>query len=314
MTKFNSSRWQRSRTFAQGVLNGIVGDYLHKQGNSLAIDMNFYHKGQILPLDPCSIGRYHQHCSPKLCIFVHGLTNTESIWQLPDANNRDYGDLLSQDLGYTPFYLRYNTGLAIADNGRQFSSFLDRLISNFPGQVDDITLIGFSMGGLVVRAACADQQAHSRQWQNKVKRCIYIGSPLQGAPLEKLGAMSTQIARLIPRDYMHAFADILDARSTGIKNLRHGQIEVPESLPALLEEAQHYAISGGVGDGKVAWVNALLGDGLVREPSARGQHKASTKSLAIPEAHHKAFPGLHHLALAHDLGVYQQLRQWCHDE
>src|SRR5690606_15497389 len=95
---------------------------------------------------------------PKLCILVHGLMSTESIWRLPnresDERHATYGTRLTRDHGVTTLTLRYNTGRHISTNGRELALLLDRLLRVWPVRVREINLIGHSMGGLVVRSAC----------------------------------------------------------------------------------------------------------------------------------------------------------------
>ena len=66
------------------VLNGLFGDALADQGSSLATPMTLRAGGTELPLErkaladalaeaPLDVGR-------RLCILVHGLMSTESVW------------------------------------------------------------------------------------------------------------------------------------------------------------------------------------------------------------------------------------------
>src|SRR4051812_33578767 len=100
------------------VLNGAIGDYLVRTGNGLATEMGFVaHVGDPAPLvlERASLGQTLGGAAPptgKIALLVHGLMVSESIWATPGAP--DFGARLAADLGYTPLYVRYNTGLAIA--------------------------------------------------------------------------------------------------------------------------------------------------------------------------------------------------------
>src|SRR5437763_6717116 len=83
-------------SLALGALNGAVGDRLAASGNPLALDMTLRGEGR----------------SPHIAVFVHGLCETDDAWAL--FGDRPYGARLEEDLGYTPLYLRYNTGLHIS--------------------------------------------------------------------------------------------------------------------------------------------------------------------------------------------------------
>src|SRR5678815_4765056 len=85
------------------ILNGAVGDYLARTKNGLATEMSFIDRGHTLAK------------GPRIVVLVHGLMCTETVWDLESGG--DYGVFLARDLGFTPFYVRYNSGLSIADNG-----------------------------------------------------------------------------------------------------------------------------------------------------------------------------------------------------
>jgi triacylglycerol esterase/lipase EstA (alpha/beta hydrolase family) len=58
--------------------------------------------------------------------------------------------------GFTPVYLRYNTGLHISHNGQTLAELLNRLHVLWPAAAEEplkeTVLVGHSMGGLVARA------------------------------------------------------------------------------------------------------------------------------------------------------------------
>ena len=62
-------------------------------------------------------------------VFVHGWCLTERSWWRPprEGDTRSYGQRLAEDLGFTPIYLRYNTGLHISQNGQMLAGMLERL-------------------------------------------------------------------------------------------------------------------------------------------------------------------------------------------
>ena len=57
-----------------------------------------------------------------------------------------------------------NTGLPIAENGVAMAALLDRLVTAWPTDVRRIALVGHSMGGLVMRAACAVNTDSESPW------------------------------------------------------------------------------------------------------------------------------------------------------
>src|SRR5690349_6664869 len=109
---------------AISVLNGAVGDYLARTGNGLAIPMSLVDRDT--PGEPTG----------KLVVLVHGLMCTETIWDFPEGG--DYGAWLARDLGYTPLYVRYNSGLPIAENGAALSHLLQTLAGSWPLPIEEL--------------------------------------------------------------------------------------------------------------------------------------------------------------------------------
>ena len=91
--------------------------------------------------------------------------------------------------------------------------------------VEEIALVGHSMGGLVVRSACHYGAEQQHGWPDTIRHVVCLGSPHLGADLEKgVNAASWVLARL---PETRAVSSFLNARSSGTKDLRYG---------ALLEE------------------------------------------------------------------------------
>jgi triacylglycerol lipase len=299
------------------ALNGMFGDYLLRRGNGLAIGMSFYVDNQPLQLSAQAISSAYPQAGSKICVFVHGLACSETIWNWREVKDHagkkaavevSYGSLLQAELGYTPFYLRYNSGLPIAKNGTDLSTLLTTLLAYYPCAVDEIVLIGHSMGGLVLRAASQHTNAEPQSWLEKVTRVFYLGTPHTGADLERLVHATARTLHGVPNPITHLIGDILDARSQGVKDLRRGALLADDKLSsaAWLPTTQHYFLMGTITDDPAHPVSRLLGDALVRVP------RESAAINAMDEASHsRVFAGVHHLALAHDREVYAQIKAWC---
>lgn len=297
------------------VLNGLVGNYLSRKSNGLATDMSFYHRGSALRIERAALSAAYPHATPRLVVLVHGWTNTESIWQLPDGT--DYGARLERDLGWTAAYLRYNTGLAIADNGARFAELLEALVTAYPVALEELLLIGFSMGGLVIRSACHAAVTTHSSWLSRVHRIIYIGTPHLGATSERLGKLTSEVLRRIPNAYTRLIADIADLRSDGVQDLAHARVRHEDRALAqspwdlrdarnpipLLPNIEHHLIAGSFfSDSRLAF---LFGDWVVSVASAT--YRGLAEEILPPERVH-VFPGLSHVALAHSPAVYDQIK------
>jgi len=236
-----------------------------------------------------------------------------------------YGSLLQTELGYTPFYLRYNTGLPIADNGKRLAALLDELALAYPVPIEEIVLIGHSMGGLVIRSACEVGAGNEDRWVEKVKRVFYLGTPHEGADLEKLVHVAAATLRAVPNPVTKLIGDVLNLRSRGVKDLRHGLPPTVETNQATmpppsrarrraipwLAHAQHYVVAGTLTEDPQHVVSLLLGDALVKPPRSGGRAKSNTRGELLPNENIKIFPKVHHMGLAHDPAVYRQIKQWC---
>jgi hypothetical protein len=139
---------------AVGALNGMWGDRLHRDGSALETPMAVRVRGRDVALDEGSLRRTFPQATPRLAVFIHGLCETEDAWRLRAARSVPYGERLRSELGYTPIYLRYNSGRHISHNGRALAALLDELCAHWPVEVSEVALIGHSMGGLVAGGAC----------------------------------------------------------------------------------------------------------------------------------------------------------------
>jgi triacylglycerol lipase len=289
------------------VLNAVVGDYLERRGNDLAIRMTLAHAGAPLPCQREALARAYPAATPRLAVFVHGLAMDESCWNYRGEPTRSYGALLAADLGYTPVHVRYNTGLALAENGRLLDELLEALRAAFPVEPRQIVLVGHSMGGLVIRRAChAPGSGGRRSWLRRVRHAFYLGSPHLGAPLEKLGGAVTAVLKAIGIAHTDLVADVIDLRSQGIKDLGRGLTPAGGGELALLARGvAHHFLVGGLGATETHIATVLLGDAMVRVASAAARFPAGA---AVPGRDVRFFPGVGHFALARHPEVYDWIR------
>ncbi|MBF0238100.1 MAG: alpha/beta fold hydrolase [SAR324 cluster bacterium] len=326
------SGWnQFRRWFGKGVswsisaLNGLIGDYMHEQKNELTVTMGFYLHHQHIPMTGESLDNYSEAPSSRICVLIHGLSCNEDPWQFSDGSGDDYAKLLQRDSGYTPFYLRYNSGLHISHNGENLSALLDQLHRNYPVDLEEIVLIGHSMGGLVARSACHYGCEKQQEWTQKIKKILVLGSPHQGAPLEQVVNVTTHILDAIPTVYSRLASDFFKIRSAGIKDLRFGYIthedwdgHHPDTLlkntktkPHLPENIELYVIYGVIHETREHLINEWFGDGMVLKRSAQGRSSNKEHCLSIPEERIHGFPGKGHLTLMNSREVYEVIHQWC---
>jgi triacylglycerol lipase len=308
---------------AIGVLNGVIGDYLKRKDNSLAIPMQVICRGQPIDITSDAIAASYPRATPRLALLVHGLMSTERAWEFPGGET--YGSWLARDLGYTPLYLRYNTGLHISENGEALDLLLEQLVNVYPIQLEEIVLVGHSMGGLVLRSATRSASDHQRRWLDLTRRAFYLGTPHLGVPSERLGNLVTWSLKVVGNPVTKLVGEILDLRSSGVKDLRYGNLrrEDWEGVDAdallqnrrhpvpLLPQIDHYLIAGAVSADP--YISLLFGDAIVPLRSATGRAKPADRSPPFPQQRVRVMPPITHPRLARDSKVYEQIRAWCRE-
>ncbi len=292
-------RWQ---DHASAIASGLLGDWLQARENPLAMPMQVRHQGRALDTARPEL----PDASGTLVLLIHGLTELESVWTYRDEPANGYGPELASALDATPLALRYNTGLPIHRNGELLADELETLLAHWPVPVEKLILVGHSMGGLLIRAACHHGRQSGHQWCRSVGSCVYIGSPHDGSWLARGAHWAADRLTAMPRDYLRVAGEFIDLRSAGIRNLSRGEVAPPDvEEPPLLPGADHYVVSGLLARNQAHPVNALFGDALVHEGSARGDERSGWVLAGIAN-----FPGIHHIRLAHEPRVARQLREW----
>ncbi|MGD0671856.1 MAG: alpha/beta fold hydrolase [Candidatus Binatus sp.] len=309
------------------ALNGFMGDHLERSGNALRTRMEFRHEGRTLALDAETLRRTYPGAGRKLAVFVHGLSCNEQSWRFfaeETYGDREttYGSLLEQDRGYTPLYLRYNSGLHVSENGALLAETMEELVNAWPVAVDEIVLVGHSMGGLVARSACHQGKQRRNGWIGSVRHIFCLGTPHLGAPLEKLSNLMGWALNV--SDLTRPIANIVNGRSDGIKDLRFGYLVEEDwrgrDANALLEDnrhdipfldsAAHYFVAATVTQSPIEPLGFILGDMLVRFPSAVGRGVQPARHVSFRAANKSHLGMTTHLRLLNHPAVYDQIRFW----
>ncbi|RKH47702.1 esterase/lipase family protein [Corallococcus sicarius] len=298
------------------ALNGVLGDALHEGGNALAIPMTFRINGRPLRLEPGALRDALPGATGKLLVLVHGSSMNDLQWS---RLGHDHGAALARDLGYTPVYLHYNSGLRVSHNGRAFSELLEQLVAAWPVPIEELTLLGHSMGGLVSRSACLAAEAGGQLWRHKLRRLVCLGTPHHGSPLERAGSWVDVLLGISP--YSAPLARLGQIRGAGVTDLRFGNVldehwEGRERFGWGGDARRQLALPEGVDCYAVAATSAqalserLPGDGLVPVDSALGRHLQGELTLRFPEANQRIILRANHLDLLNHPEVYAALRTW----
>lgn len=313
---------------AESALNAVAGDFLEARDNGLSIKLSLRVDGHDLEPTRDLLQAHYPQATNKVCVFVHGLGCSDSIWRAHDEHSgeaRSFGRDLALELGFTPLYVRYNTGLHISQNGRALAQLIETVAENYPVPIAQLALVGHSMGGLVSRSAAHYARALSLHWCSKLSHVLCLGSPHFGAPLERASNVLASVLGFFDTAGTQVPAKLLNARSAGIKDLRFGSVldeDWRDGDPdAFFKDTSHHApFIDGVAYGYIAAhlrapgtgpVGELLGDLLVQLPSASGVHRDQTRHLPFHMGH--VLEGVNHIALTTHPAVYPQLVRFLKD-
>ncbi|MSQ83583.1 MAG: hypothetical protein EXR77_11955 [Myxococcales bacterium] len=282
-----------------GVLTGAVGDYLARSGNALAMPMTLAQDGEPLEATPEALRAAYAQPASRLVLLVHGLMATELAFAFGQVQSHtDYGTQL-EARGWSALRVRYNSGLAVAPNALELAQLLEQVVQAWPVQVTEIALIGHSMGGLVVRGACAVATETKLTWPTLVRHVACLGTPHCGAPLERGGRWAVEVLQQLPDPVANLLGQWAQARSEGIQQL------AAAATTFWLADARHLLLASSLaGETPLA---PLVGDGMVSLTSALAQGEGLPEA---PNVDRKVLQGLHHATLAFAPQVGEVLVQW----
>jgi pimeloyl-ACP methyl ester carboxylesterase len=304
---------------AVAAVNGVVGDRLRDVAPDLTFDMGVRVEGRDVALDEREIAAAFPEATDTLVVFVHGLSEDEASWERAQRPRREqvgvdqasvpheersYGDCLKAQ-GWTPVYVRANTGLPIAENGSALAELMNRLVRGWPLDVRRIAFVGHSMGGLVVRGACAVPMTSDSPWTDRVSDVVCLGTPHLGAPLERAVDHGVRVLGVLPESA--PFARILEHRSVGILDLRHGLARDVQNLP----NARYRLVAATLTRSARSVTSATIGDYLVPYASALGRPQDGAEMFPGAETLH--VPLADHFDLLNHHDVHLALQEWLLD-
>jgi len=308
------------RAAAMAAINGVVGDHLITDKNPLAIAMTLRYQGDALDWQA---PRPMPEATGKVLVLIHGLCMNDLQWRTErDGCVVDHGQALASALGYTPVYLRYNSGQHISQNGRELSDHLERLVANWPAPIEELTVVAHSMGGLLIRSAHHYGQENALRWPDYLKNIVFLGAPHHGAPLERAGNWVDNALASTP--YTAPFAKLGHIRSAGVTDLRYGHVldedwrghdrfqRKPDSrqIVPLPEGVACYTVAATTAASRGILADRVIGDGLVPLNSALGQHDDPRRTLAFAQSSQHIAYHTNHMALLGSAEVTQLMVQW----
>lgn len=288
----------------QAVVNGLWGDTLGRHERRLGITMGL--RGQDGVEIPA--GSQLEVSFPKatghLVVLVHGFMDTEQCWVGNDSRPGLSRHLESDPL-FTPLLVRYNTGQSMAASGAHLADLLETVIVDWPVPIESMALVGHSMGGLVIRAACASAAGKGHTWIADLSDVVTLGAPHLGTPLEKLTDLASR--GLAVAKETRPLSIFLESRSRGVKDLRHGNTGTgdrsrldPTALPVGID---HHFVAGVVTAKPTHPAGVVMGDLIVRTDSATGANHLNPTNVMV-------VGGIRHNDLLHEPVVADQVMEW----
>ena len=317
----------------QATINGGWGSHLARRGNGLDVGFTLRDEtGRVLPAEADALVDRLAAPTRRVAIFVHGLGSTERCWRFRARASEEgptptFGTRLRDDLGYTPLYVRYNTGRRVVENGRRLADVIEALVAAYPVAIEALALVGHSMGGLVARAAALVAETEDRPWWKLLRHVVTLGSPHTGAPLARSADALVKVSRSIDDEALRVIGAIVDARSDGVHDLSTGYGAESELAPDADADAdaeaeaapgatggsvrsghvQFYFVGGTMAPASLGAVSAWLGDLVVSADSAAGKRPGGDDALGFQGG--VILSGLNHLQLPNHPRVYDVLRR-----
>ena len=276
----------------QAAINGVFGDLLINQNNPLAFSMSMH-------------GDTPEANQP-LILFVHGLCLHDRSWHKPA--HLAFAETLRKQ-GFCVSYLRYNSGLPIAENGRLLADILEAT------DASRIVLVGHSMGGLISRSALHQATELDFRWANKLSHLATLGSPHHGAEAERIGNYSNRLLNV--SRWSAPLTRLGNLRSAAIHDLRFGNLlncdrdraghvfhtHDPREPIAIPDHVAHFFL--GATRSKDNTEKKLRSDLLVTPKSALAEDYPDTDSVM-----RELLYGMDHLQLMWDPDMYARLEKW----
>jgi pimeloyl-ACP methyl ester carboxylesterase len=350
---------QLVRAGMSGLLGATLPEELHYPAR-----MQFRYQGR--QSTPEEIARVYleQPARKDIVFFVHGLMYDETCWH---ASGFNMTEAFERDFDIFAVHVRYNTGRHISENGLELAHLMEELFRNIRNFKGHWHIVAHSMGGLVSRSALHQAEEAGMGFTRCIDRVFLLGTPNRGAPLEKAAQLTRLILKAVPyplrytalglriifdkirvKDqaplspigeltefhihkmptlYLNLAAGILDLRSEGIQDLRHGYLlreewEKQEEWAGMkplkvpvppLPWARYYAVAGALSKNEASDPSALATDGMVSTASAANIGKDDALRFVENSRYH-LLPGVNHFAMPYCRDVYQILSRWLADD
>lgn len=302
--------------FVVSALNGLVGHQIAEHTPAMTFELSLRKSGHDVAPDPGDLAIAYPEATDSVVVFIHGLCENEHYWnrrtrplaepEVQDARRAvtkpcNYGERLATDLGWTPLFLRANTGTSVRESGVALHALMSRIAANWPVEVRRIAFVGHSMGGLIVRAAC-DLESPDDRWTALVTDVVTLGTPHLGSPVERGIAVGMRVANKVPE--LAPYRRIFMQRSAGVLDLSEGMPDRPRPLPRV----RYRLVAATLTRTTTHPLAIAIGDMLVQPRSAFGRPVVGEP--LFPHADTLHVPNADHFDLLNHDAVYDAIRGW----
>lgn len=323
---------------AVAFFNGLLGDVLDGRAEDLVVRPTLTRLA--VSGVRSGVGLTDGSATDRVVVFVHGLAETPVGWTWWSDAAAPYGARLHSH-GWTSVDFTYNTGRSVAESGAALASQLADLVASWPVPVSELALIGHSMGGLVVHAACSaglhdgiqdvpvgaapelDGAGVGSSWVDQVAHVITLGAPHSGSWLANAAHWCSAVAATRPETL--GISTFLEVRSQGIRDLTDVQKLQPnpvhrtgtqaaagsgcapvgsDAAESDLAARMPNALHAFVTAAAASPIDSIVGDGLVRRSSASAP---ATERNNVIVRHHA---GVGHIRLLNHHAVGDDLEAW----
>ena len=138
------------REAVQAAANGVLGDHLAARANPLAIPMRLRRDGQPLDLTTPALAAALPQATSKVPRAGAWAVHERSAMAAPGARPKSGAGGRYRS---APFCFHYNSSLHARPTAAR-SPALEALLGAWPVPVDELVILGHSMGGLLARSTC----------------------------------------------------------------------------------------------------------------------------------------------------------------
>ncbi|TGN20667.1 esterase/lipase family protein [Leptospira idonii] len=217
--------------FDNRVISSIIGSSHDQKIKLTKIEMSFREVGRDISVEE-AVSSYKASGKKQSVLFIPGLFTDETIWLekwVPYKKRKVRSKGISTELmkkDFHPFYLRYNHGLPIHENGKKLMHLFDIFFQNDPDLRPN--MVCYSLGCLVFRSCLYHAKLENKPWVKNFQKVISISAPNRGSYLEKAGFWLGFLLEKSPVAALKIIGMIGNLRSDAIKDLSFGIIKKEE--------------------------------------------------------------------------------------